>query len=203
MAASIAAAAAIVTLILVIYQVKLQREQTRLARDQTRLAERQTQLIERQDEILVRRARLELIARVRPKALDMTVREGWVRIEFRIENRGGRGASNYYWHLYFPRVWPYEWEGGVVQPTHKDRIYRRGGLWFRYFAGYVDRPLHPKRSSVIGSMRIPQDRLPFTIEWQATCDDGAFPGDDPGPTEVKADDPDSAPQNDEEAQHGE
>jgi hypothetical protein len=122
--------------------------------------------------------------------LDMALPDGSVRVEFRIENRGRRGARDYYWHVYLPRVWPYDWEGGVVKPVHKDRIYRRGGQWFKYFAGYIDQPLHPKRASTIGSMVVPVSRFPFPIEWQVTSDDGSFPGDDPGKLEVRLEDRD-------------
>ena len=58
------------------------------------------------------------------------------------------------------------------------------GRRYHYYSKHTVNPIIPRRAANIGIMHVPTRLLPFTFLWQASCEDGVFPGDEPGPFEA-------------------
>lgn len=168
----IAVGVAILTLVCVLYQLRLERRQTRLAEEQTRLAQRQGEIIEKQDEILSRRPKLDVIG----------TQAGDEAIVFGVVNKGNYAVGRFEWELLVPAKLVSEHKlidhEGLEVPMIGQ--VREGDDWlFRYCGKLVeDTPLFGGQIKTLAQIPLSDTRLfegKHFGKWRIHTEAGDFP----------------------------
>lgn len=157
----------VVTLLIILFQVRLMLHQRSLMKEQL-------DIVKKQDEILsaerARRAVLEI------KVELPTDTHG---IKVFVKNSGTKTAKNFYWHLLVPpQILQYEYFKleGTTDVGGQETLQIEGGA-YRHFKGFAEKPLYPTRSMLLGVFVISHTAAPgvYSMFWSTVTEDGANP----------------------------
>ncbi len=158
----------LVTLYIVVRQLRLMGEQQATMRQQL-------DILQKQDELLAQRADLRLIV----SFIDKSEQDPSARLRFIAENVGNKTAKDFYWHLHIP----IQLSGQHTkfsyrkQPLQSDEVTKIGGTECRHFRGINAEPVYPSRAVNLGTIGIddPSTMKQFAVYWQFIAEDGKFP----------------------------
>ncbi len=153
---------AVVTLLVVGFQVYLML--------------RQLNIMKRQDQILNRRANLVLEVHSQYNNDQHTDRT----LSFSVENNGNKAAKDFYWHLMIPHRFAQARELLIAprrQVLPENNLLTIDNTQYTQYRCFHAEPVYPKRTNRLCSLRFDGNNVahPITIYWKISAEDGVFP----------------------------
>lgn len=146
------------TLVVVLYQV--------------RIMNRQLSLMNKQDELLSRKSKLTVLGEHNSTTS---------KFEFIAHNIGTKGANDFYWHLYVPTALSttmnvLDEAARSLVPASPELVEFDGDM-FRHFSTDHPYKLYPSRQKLFASLPLPSagTKGTFIFYWQLVGEDGVFP----------------------------
>ena len=145
------------TLMIVVYQIKLTIDQIKI--------------MKKQDELLARKATLKIVGKYNKEDC---------RFDFVTENIGNKTAPDCYWHLFVPLSLSYQ--GNIIIAETSKPITSSGleiieGKEYKHFRDYDEKKIYPTRQKVTCNFPLLTEdtKGTFKFYWQVVSEDGVFP----------------------------
>lgn len=158
----------LVTLFIVLRQLRVMREQQTTMRQQL-------DILQKQDEILAQRVDLGLMIHI----IDKSEQDPTIRLKFFAHNAGNKTARDFYWHLCIPveLTGQYTRISYKKMPLASDEVTKMEGTECHHFRSIYSQPLYPTRQVEMGTIGIedPSMLKRFGVYWRFVSEDGVFP----------------------------